>query len=362
MSDNIGNVSDGWNIKQLGLVSGDRLPIIANIRVGEKIDDPNPKTASRPRALDHFKVFSPDLDAKKRRIVHREITAWLEDLEGERPRRFPIMFLHNETFDEAGNLMPSDNYIQYMGLYAGRKCVCRGDGGQAGGERGDAIVMQDTVGKNGKTYKAGTRLTGKCPCAKYDPEKNGGECKPHTVVGGIARAADGTTPIMTSGGIVVFRSGGIMTATEIKSGFNRFARLTQGFMAYLPFYLVVQMRPGSHGNVPVVHLESPLTEDQLIAVAQQRAMKQLTQDNEFRRIHLAAKDVLLLESPATQADVNAEFSPDTVTDAVVLDIEPDATLEPEQPVDEPGLTDEEIHMTDDEFFGNNNGGNEELPL
>jgi hypothetical protein len=345
---------DAFSIRQLGFISGDRLPIIANIRVGEKVDDANLKTGSRPKALDHFKVFSPDLDAKKRRIIHREITKWLNDEEGERPRRFPIMFLHNEKFDDNGALLPSDNFVQYLGMYTGRKCVCRGDGGNEAGEPGDAVVMQEIKTKAGKVYERGTIRRGLCPCSNFDAAGNAGACKPHTIVGGIPRTAMGRTPIMTNGGIVVLRSGGIMTATAIKSGFTRFARLTNGWLAYLPFYLVVQMRPGQMGNVPVVHLESPLSDDQLVAEAQRRAHVFLQQGGEFKRIQAAARNILLIESPAVQADVNEEFSPATAA-AAVTDVLFD-DIPAEIPVAEKiELSDEEAAQDADTFFQSKGG-------
>lgn len=265
---------DSWTAQRL---SG-RLPEIGQIRIGEQgkpYADSKGVRRYAPRRLDHFRVYTMDRGPQRERVLFDEVHKVI----GDKPKEIPIMFLSNNPFD---------NYFQYYGLYKARRCSCRGNG--------EFAVIQAT----------GDQIT--CPCDKYDAAQDGGECHKHAVLHCILPFLERT------GGIFTFRSRGIHTFENIRNQFPFLYFATEGHIAGVEFRLkVLPFQTLEHGIAYSVHLEFPASMDALKAAALERARLQTGWEREMKALTAASVEILTRpESPEEQANINEEFSPDTV--------------------------------------------------
>ena len=286
------------------------------IKIGKKAATARKSAAGRewypPEKLDHFLI------TKNTRTdgVNLDIdTEAMEPYGGEKgkPTKLNIMFMFNPTITRSYSKMNVDisaNFVSFLSYYAGRLCACRmnEDGATA------------TRFRNGKT-KLDPPQTVDCnpsDCPQH-PENRGvtgkpGLCKPT----GILRCMLQNSP--TVGGVYVFRTHSWNTVQNIDSSLRQIMAVTGGILSCVPLQLTLSPKQTQTAeDKPVVIYEAninyPDSPEHLL-----ETVKDITDTRQ--RLGVDPKVIerecsgylleLLEETPGEQAQINEEFSPETV--------------------------------------------------
>jgi len=298
-----------------------RLAQVGKIKIGIKGEERTGKSGasySLPNKVDYFIItklekegqnFKPDYNLMKRL-----------DPQGK-PRKLKIALPYDDI---------DLNFFTEYSLYAGKKRICFGDGVEA-----TRIYLDKETKKEIKREKLS------CPC-NFLKE---GKCKPHGILSVILRDN------FQLGGVYQFRTTSYNSIQNILSGLMQIQQMTQGILAMVP--LIMSLQPQSvidkEGKLRTIYAvnitadvqewrellniakdiarirsEAVISIKQLESATRSKIIEQRQETIEIppeeteEEIYTPIKDE---ENSSEQADVNEEFSPQTIEEDDLLFID-----------------------------------------
>ena len=264
-----------------------RLAEVGKIKIGglgDKRKGQNGSDYRIPKKFDHFVVTTTERDKNGDLTVDQSIMKEL----GEKPKELSIRLLFD---DEDMNFFTSYQY------YAGKKCICRGDGENA----------QRKITTNKEDVKKGKDPVFEIKPIKCDPKTcefmKAGKCK----VCGILSCL--LTKFPSFGGCYRFRTHSYGSVNNIMAALKFFKANTNGVLQGLPLKLIfLKKATEDHGNVDTVGL--------VLDNIELANMRQLAADEYVNRQKLGVnikayeatiKAIGFLEDKDPENEVAAEF-------------------------------------------------------
>lgn len=309
---------------------------LGKIKIGSKgpeITSARGTTFRPPVKLDHFLVTGMDRDDAGDLRPDANLMRTLAAAQGIKPeeiRELPIALLD----DEIENVFPTA-YVAYVG----KTRLAQSDGEMiiwfCDPKTGEALPEPRVVPNRNEYVQTATTGSGDRAVRVF---------KPHGVLSCVIAAG-----ASRFGGVYKFRTASMISIEQIYSGLMTIKNLTGGFLRNVPLRLVlrpVQVAPlGRPIKVHVVHVEmrgADLTDIQRQVLEVKRMEIANTRDlAEVQRSYIALLSApgAAEETPEEQADMNAEFAPETIDGAAVpappADVAPTAgptvTIQPPEP-------------------------------
>lgn len=278
-----------------------RMAEIGKIKIGEHTGKKVGNTLL-PGRLEHFRVTTTEKDKQKLNFLPDEsVMAAI----GEEPTEVPIIL----PFDDVDM-----NFQTSYALYAGRQCICRGDGKKA-----DMLFLKDgktqayqllDEDQNGDTVQKNERRPIFCDpvnCPNRLPDaKNVIKCKPNGRLICIIPASKRLN------GYFFFRTTSYNTISFILGAMDDMKEQTGGILRGIPAKLFFfKKNTESHGNVPVVSIDWDFDEIDKFqkAVVDQRQNRIQYKEN-IKLLESRAMESGILEDRDDPADVAREFYPE----------------------------------------------------
>lgn len=323
-----------------------RLAEIGKIKIGRKGREITTKSGKKmriPEKSDQFIITTTEKDANGDFVANAQIMSELGSDISNPLRELDIVLL----FDDIDK-----NFITQYALYAGRVKRCSGDGEKA-------IRLIDPNKKEGtddmeqKSAPAEyVREEMVCPCEYLKL----GKCKPTGVLICLLKMSQ------RIGGVYVFRTHSWNSIVNMLSSLRFIQQLTGGILAGLPLKMTIKPKTVQEKNTDQIHkiymvnIEYAGTAVELkqeaIKIAQIRSSSQI---NLGKYLESAKAWLEAPETEEEQADVNEEYSPETVdmpapvpADAETKPVEP-STIPP-TPKDWMEKGDEEPKKNEEKLF------------
>jgi hypothetical protein len=269
------------------------LPEMGKIKAGTKGEEVMSKQGKKfrlPKKLNHFIITTTERDDADNFILDTDLMEVLKESpesiidKDENIVGLPIRLLYNDI---------DLNFATQYACYVGGKCVCSGDG-EVGNTR------------DGRTIK--------CPCDKLEYVYEGKDkCKAN---GKLLCIIDGATMM---GACHVLRTTSINTVKSILGGLSFIQTAASGMLAFLPLHLILKPRTVTtpSGAPTTVYISSIVFRGSIsdlrqkaLGMAKEKAQYLIEMDG----IEETARKLInvSVESEQEQADVQAEFYPDSV--------------------------------------------------
>lgn len=298
-----------------------RLAQVGKIKIGKKGEERQTRDKSGtyhvPEKVDYFLITTMLRDGPN--FQQDDVLMRKLDPKNAKPRQLKIVLPYDDI-----NL----NFFTEYGLYAGKKRLCYGDG-----ENAIRIYL------NSDTKVEDHRENVKCPC-QYLKD---GKCKPHGILSVILREN------FKLGGVYQFRTTSYNSIMNILSGLTQIQQMTQGILAMIPLVMSIQPQTVTDKDNKIrtifaVNIVADVEEwKQLLEKAKEiaqiranaaisiksmeervRKMMLLKRDNNEPEDEVTEEDeaeytpIENENSPDEQADINEEYSPDTIDDESFL--------------------------------------------
>lgn len=297
-----------------------RLAEVGKIKIGRKGEERQGKKGAYhlPEKVDYFIITTMEKDGSNFRVDEPLMSKL--DSKNSKPRQLKIALPYDRI---------DLNFFTEYGLYMGRKRLCFGNG-----EKATRIFLDEN------TKKEDHREEVKCPCEFLES----GKCKAHGILSAILRDN------FKLGGVYQFRTTSINSIMNIMSGLTQIQQFTQGILAMMP--LVMSLQPqtvvdkDNHTRtIYAVNITADVSEwKQLLDTAKEISMIRANAAISIRSMEDRVQKIMLLKrnnslpdeddpddsettdeneiytpidnenSPEEQADINEEFSPQTIED------------------------------------------------
>jgi hypothetical protein len=240
-----------------------------------------------PVKLEHFSITTMERGEDGNLIEDRD----LMKIYGHAPKEIPVMLLYDDL---------DLNFATRYACYAGKQCVCSGDGETA-------TRLDRNTGKESSVP---------CPCELLDPQYTGKtKCKPNGCLSVVIQGAQSV------GGVWKYRTTGWNSVNAILSSLMLIRTITAGVLSNIP--LVLRMAPrtspdprtGATRKYNVVWIEYPGSPAQLKSAGLKIAMERETHKLRMDDIETQARKMLEhTPNDIMPADEVPEFYPDTEDD------------------------------------------------
>lgn len=266
-----------------------RLATIGHIKIGglgKMITTSNNKQFRPPIKFDHFQITTNARtdagDLVRDEEAHKIV--------GDKPTSLGILLLYNDQ---------ELSFRTCLAKYAGKKCMCRGDGETA-----------ECWDEKTKGY-----VTRDCPCPDLNTEENPkGPCKPHGKLSCVLEAAQ------VAGGVHVFDTTSWNSIASIDASLKFLRGCTGGRIAGIPLRMtlekkavVVMDKPSTIFFVNLVYKGSPI---QMLEQAVVQAKKLIDAGISLREVEAEAKHLLTYEGamngPLDEKEIPEFFPEETV--------------------------------------------------
>lgn len=270
---------------------------IGKIKIGRHSEKKTGTGYHLPQRLDHFIIVSTEKDKAKINFLLDEQV--MEAL-GEAPKEIPIIL----PFDDVDM-----NFQTSYALYAGRQCLCRGDGEEAtrtflkDGKPGSFTLLDtedsgDTVQKNDRRKIICDPET--CPHMRDGAKQ---ACKPNGRLCAIIPSSKRLN------GYYFFRTTSWNSIAFITKALDDMKEQSGGILKGIPMKLFFfKKNTDSHGNVPVVSIDWDFDDMEKFrgAVIQERQFR-LKYDLDIKQLENKAKASGILEDRDDPAEIEQEF-------------------------------------------------------
>jgi hypothetical protein len=261
---------------------------IGKIKIGGK--NPNKeykgkdgKMHRHPVKFDHFVITGMEKDDKDNFIPDSEITKLL----GEKPKFLDILLLTDDV---------DKNFMTAYQLYAGSKCLCRGDG--------ETAKRRITRDENGNPLPE--PIYKEVACENFTCEYYiSGKCKPNGILSCIIPKTN------KIGGVYKYRTQSWNSIINITSSLEAIKIMTGGVLCGIPLRMeLIDKKTESHGTIKVVNIvfNGDMKEIQKLGLQQQRL--RLTGVTSIETIEEDLIPDQILEDRDNPADIQDEFQPD----------------------------------------------------
>jgi len=244
-----------------------------------------------PEKYDHFVVTTNERDSAGRLIPDKEV----RDIYGERPKILNIILFSNNV---------GDVYEDSMAYFAGKTCICRGDGETAqwnlkSGQKPDGLeIVDDDNGKLRVICDPGT-----CPYSGTD-EAEAVRCKPNAILRVLIQEAQAV------GAVYEFRTTSWNTIRSLRASVEILSKVTSGHLAGIPLQLKIspkttQTQKGDSRIIYVVHIEYPGSIWDLKKLAHEMQCRSIAYDHKLVTLASGYE-----ESPEEIEEIVAEYYPE----------------------------------------------------
>jgi len=271
---------------------------VGKIKIGELGAERKKKsgdgTFRLPKKLDHFRVVKNQRDAKGDYLRDP-----IMDELGEKPRELDIMLITDDI-----ELAFPTSYA----YYAGKICICRGDGQTAT-----------------RTLKSGKTEQVECDVeCKYRKDK---KCKPSGVLNCLLTKAN------SIGGCYKFRTHGYSSCQAIISSLWFIKQLTGGVVAWIPLKLKLNEKlvevDKEMKKVYFASIEYQGKAKELIEKAMEVRKEQIDRRIDMQKLEAQAKKMLTYDGETSEdaAEIQEEFYPENSTDEIMKPVSATVSLQ-----------------------------------
>jgi hypothetical protein len=267
-----------------------RLAEIGKIKIGgkgEKRKSPSSgKEYQIPVKFEHFVITTMEKDASNNFRTDKHIMKQI----GTEAKEIDISLLYDDI---------SLNFLNSYAFYAGKKCICRGNGETA-----------QRTNKEGKTTNVKCDVF-QCP---YMLDR---KCKPNGILSCVLPQSDKV------GGVYKFRTTSWYSVQNILSSLMYIATKTNGILAGIPLKLCFSKRATeSHGNVPVVNLMSCEGEQKLLESVVTEKKRRDRFNLDIKQIESSAIESGIIDDNDDPEDIESEYysEPESIDKSIQADL------------------------------------------
>jgi len=244
-----------------------------------------------PEKYDHFVVTTSERDSAGRLIPDKEV----RNIYGDRPKVLNVILFSNNV---------GDVYDDSMAYFAGKTCICRGDGETAlwnlkSGQKPDELeILEDD--ENGRLRVICDPHI--CPYSSID-DAEAAKCKPNAILRVLIQEAQ------TVGAVYEFRTTSWNTIRSLRASVEILSKVTSGYLAGIPLQLKIspkttQIRKGDSRTIYVVHIEYPGSIWDLKKLAHEMQCRSIAYDHKLVTLASGYE-----ESPEEIEEIVAEYYP-----------------------------------------------------